>query len=132
MFCQYGISLPFCGTIGVKFGPRDLSPLQPPQPGGRAFFPLGTLIYDDGKISGMLCVVTEETKRVIGERQLAALRDLPPSYPSVLHEEDRDRTRLAVERAVFHHEPYSDLPAAKLEWLASQCWSLMTIPTLVK
>jgi len=33
-------------------------------------------LWDDaGKISGMLCVVTEETKRVIGERRLAALRD---------------------------------------------------------
>jgi PAS domain S-box-containing protein len=34
-------------------------------------------LWDDaGNISGMLCVVTEETKRVIGERRLAALRDL--------------------------------------------------------
>ena len=33
-------------------------------------------LWDDaGKIAGMLCVVTEETKRVIGERRLAALRD---------------------------------------------------------
>jgi PAS domain S-box-containing protein len=27
-------------------------------------------------------------------------------FYAILHEEDRDRTRLAVERAVFHHEPY--------------------------
>src|SRR5579864_7494409 len=34
-------------------------------------------VYDDAsKIAGMLCVVTEVTDRVIGERQLRALRDL--------------------------------------------------------
>ncbi|HSZ80157.1 MAG TPA: hypothetical protein VK775_22310, partial [Chthoniobacterales bacterium] len=33
-------------------------------------------LWDDaGLLSGMLCVVTEETNRVIGERRLAALRD---------------------------------------------------------
>ncbi len=31
---------------------------------------------DDGAIAGMLCVVTEETERVIGERRIATLRDL--------------------------------------------------------
>jgi signal transduction histidine kinase len=31
---------------------------------------------DDGAIAGMLCVVTEETDRVIGERRIATLRDL--------------------------------------------------------
>ena len=34
-------------------------------------------LYDDaGKMGGMLCVVTEETKRVISERRLALLREL--------------------------------------------------------
>ena len=34
-------------------------------------------IYDDGsRIAGMLCVVTEVTERVIGERRLGVLRDL--------------------------------------------------------
>ena len=34
-------------------------------------------VYDDsGAIAGMLCVVTEETERVIGERRIATLRDL--------------------------------------------------------
>ena len=33
-------------------------------------------LWDDAdQLSGMLCVVTEETNRVIGERRLAALRD---------------------------------------------------------
>ena len=37
-------------------------------------------IYDDGsRIAGMLCVVTEVTDRVIGERRLRALRDLAAS-----------------------------------------------------
>lgn len=31
---------------------------------------------DDGRIGGMLCVVTEETERIISERRLAFLRDL--------------------------------------------------------
>ncbi len=34
-------------------------------------------VYDDGsRIAGMLCVVTEVTERVIGERRLRVLRDL--------------------------------------------------------
>ena len=37
-------------------------------------------IYDDGsRIAGMLCVVTEVTDRVIGERRLRVLRDLAAS-----------------------------------------------------
>ena len=31
---------------------------------------------DDGKVGGMLCVVSEETERVIGERQLTLLREI--------------------------------------------------------
>jgi CheY-like chemotaxis protein len=37
-------------------------------------FSYSPLWDDDGQISGMLCVVTEETERVIGERRLATLR----------------------------------------------------------
>ncbi len=39
-------------------------------------FSYSPLADDDGATAGMLCVVAEETERVIGERQLAALRDL--------------------------------------------------------
>ncbi|HSP37791.1 MAG TPA: GAF domain-containing sensor histidine kinase [Frankiaceae bacterium] len=39
-------------------------------------FSYSPLTDDDGAIVGMLCVVTEDTERVIGERQLATLRDL--------------------------------------------------------
>jgi PAS domain S-box-containing protein len=39
-------------------------------------FSYSPLADDSGAISGMLCVVAEVTERVIGERQLATLRDL--------------------------------------------------------
>jgi signal transduction histidine kinase len=39
-------------------------------------FSYSPLYDDDGVISGMVCVVTEETTRVIGERRLALLREL--------------------------------------------------------
>ena len=39
-------------------------------------FSYSPLPDDDGTIAGMLCVVTEETQRVIGERRLDTLRDL--------------------------------------------------------
>ena len=39
-------------------------------------FSYSPLADDDGDIAGMLCVVAEVTERVIGERQLAVLRDL--------------------------------------------------------
>src|ERR1700743_862885 len=39
-------------------------------------FSYSPLADDAGRTSGMLCVVTEETERVIGERRLHVLRDL--------------------------------------------------------
>src|SRR5215210_4377905 len=39
-------------------------------------FSYSPLSDDDGRTSGMLCVVVEETERVIGERRLSTLRDL--------------------------------------------------------
>ena len=39
-------------------------------------FSYSPLADDGGSICGMLCVVTEETERVIGERRMATLRDL--------------------------------------------------------
>jgi signal transduction histidine kinase/CheY-like chemotaxis protein len=39
-------------------------------------FSYSPLAADDGRITGMLCVVTEETERVIGERRLSSLREL--------------------------------------------------------
>ncbi len=39
-------------------------------------FSYSPLADDDGRIVGMLCVVTEETERIIGERRLFALQEL--------------------------------------------------------
>ena len=62
---------------------------------------------DDGSVGGMLCVVTEETERVIGERRLSLLRSLAAELSSA-----------ATEKALFegvcrHLESRSqDLPFA--------------------
>lgn len=49
-------------------------------------FSYSPLRDDAGDVVGMLCVVTEETDRVIGERRMATLRDLG-SDPSVIRSE---------------------------------------------
>ncbi|GAA4602595.1 SpoIIE family protein phosphatase [Actinoallomurus liliacearum] len=49
-------------------------------------FSYSPLRDDSGAIVGMLCVVSEETERVIGERRMATLRDLG-SDPSVVRTE---------------------------------------------
>jgi hypothetical protein len=50
-------------------------------------FSYSPLRDDDGRVVGMLCVVSEDTDRVIGERRMATLRDLG-SDPSVIRTED--------------------------------------------
>lgn len=57
-------------------------------------------LHDDaGRVVGMLCVVIEETERVIGERRMATLRDLG-SDPSVVRTEQEmlDFTSRQLER----------------------------------
>ncbi|KES05990.1 histidine kinase [Streptomyces toyocaensis] len=49
-------------------------------------FSYSPLRDDSGAVVGMLCVVSEDTKRVIGERRMATLRDLG-SDPSVVRTE---------------------------------------------
>ncbi|BBH70375.1 histidine kinase [Actinoplanes sp. OR16] len=49
-------------------------------------FSYSPLRDDDGELVGMLCVVSEETDRVIGERRMATLRDIG-SDPSVVRTE---------------------------------------------
>ena len=44
-------------------------------------FSYSPLADDEGSIVGMLCVVTEETKRLIGERRLVSLRELAAVVP---------------------------------------------------
>ena len=51
-------------------------------------FSYSPLSGDDGKIAGHLCVVTEETDRVIGERRLKTLRSLATELSKTTTEED--------------------------------------------
>src|SRR5882724_7117731 len=51
-------------------------------------FSYSPLNDDGGSISGMLCVVTEETKRVIDDRRLAMLRDLASDLAVTKTEEE--------------------------------------------
>ena len=53
----------------------------------------------------MLCVVTEETQRVIGERRLNTLRDLGNALAAVRSEPE---VLQAVEQALAHNS--KDLP----------------------
>ena len=51
-------------------------------------FSYSPLSDDDGKVAGHLCVVTEETDRVIGERRLRTLRSLAAELGKTITEED--------------------------------------------
>jgi signal transduction histidine kinase len=51
-------------------------------------FSYSPLSGDDGKVAGHLCVVTEETDRVIGERRLKTLRSLAGELSRTITQED--------------------------------------------
>jgi signal transduction histidine kinase len=51
-------------------------------------FSYSPLSDDSGRISGMLCVVTEETDRLIGERRVATLRDVAAALASTNAEDE--------------------------------------------
>lgn len=51
-------------------------------------FSYSPLSGDDGKVAGHLCVVTEETDRVIGERRLKTLRSLAGELNKAMTEEE--------------------------------------------
>ncbi|HVT99487.1 MAG TPA: ATP-binding protein [Acidobacteriaceae bacterium] len=51
-------------------------------------FSYSPLSGDDGRITGMLCVVSEETDRVIGERRLSFLRSLASALGQAIAEKD--------------------------------------------
>ncbi|WP_067479044.1 SpoIIE family protein phosphatase [Actinomadura hibisca] len=68
-------------------------------------FSYSPLRDDDGHVVGMLCVVSEDTERVIGERRMATLRDLG-SDPSVVRTEQE---MLDFSNEQLGHNPH-DLP----------------------
>ncbi|WP_053226434.1 SpoIIE family protein phosphatase [Solirubrobacter soli] len=69
-------------------------------------FSYSPLTDEDGRIAGMLCVVSEDTDRVIGERRLATLRDLG----SVSSTSSEDEVLASVSRQLAGN-PH-DLPFA--------------------
>ena len=65
-------------------------------------FSYSPLPDDDGGVAGMLCVVTEETERVIGERRLATLRELARELAGAQTE---PRSAPRVERGLGSEPP---------------------------
>ncbi|MFF0579832.1 SpoIIE family protein phosphatase [Streptosporangium saharense] len=51
-------------------------------------FSYSPLRDDDGTVVGMLCVVSEDTERVVGERRMATLRDLGSDFSVVRTEQE--------------------------------------------
>ena len=51
-------------------------------------FSYSPLLDDEGRISGMLCVVTEETDRLIGERRVQTLREVSSALASTNTQEE--------------------------------------------
>ncbi len=74
-------------------------------------FSYSPLPDDTGAIGGMLCVVTEDTDRVIGERRLATLRELASLLAAVRTEPE---VLAAIERGLATNQ--RDLPFA-IAWL---------------
>src|SRR5208283_3348566 len=68
-------------------------------------FSYSPLPDDAGAVAGLLCVVMEETRRVIGERRIATLRDLASELGAVRSEPDVLR---AVERSLARNT--KDIP----------------------
>jgi signal transduction histidine kinase/CheY-like chemotaxis protein len=67
-------------------------------------FSYSPLSGPDGRIVGMLCVVMEDTVRVIGERQLASLSTLAESLAGSISKQD---VFAAIERGLAHQK---DMP----------------------
>jgi PAS domain S-box-containing protein len=68
-------------------------------------FSYSPLSGDDGRVTGMLCVVAEETERVIGERRLRLLRSLAAELGQAIVESEVVR---AIENSLGQDE--KDLP----------------------
>jgi PAS domain S-box-containing protein len=70
-------------------------------------FSYSPLFDDDGKIAGMLCVVQEETERIINERRLKTLRALASATASTNTEAELFREVKAVLDNNLHDLPFS-------------------------
>jgi len=68
-------------------------------------FSYSPLSGDDGRVMGMLCVVTEETERIIGERRLGLLRALASALGRAIIERE---VLVAVESSLNQNQ--KDLP----------------------
>ena len=68
-------------------------------------FSYSPLKDDNGKVAGMLCVVTEETNRVLGERQLASLKRLASELGTAITAEEV--CRIAIDNCRANQQ---DLP----------------------
>jgi PAS domain S-box-containing protein len=68
-------------------------------------FSYSPLSGDDGEVSGHLCVVTEETDRIIGERRLKTLRSLASELSTTITE---DEVCSSIARSL--NENQQDLP----------------------
>jgi signal transduction histidine kinase len=72
-------------------------------------FSYSPLAGDDGSIMGMLCVVSEETDRVIADRRLGSLRDLAAGLSAVAREDDVMRATAAALHANLRDLPFAAL-----------------------
>ena len=70
-------------------------------------FSYSPLSDDDGVVAGMLCVVSEDTERVIGERRLASLRELGAEFASATREGEALRATAAALERSRHDLPFS-------------------------
>jgi PAS domain S-box-containing protein len=68
-------------------------------------FSYSPLLGDDGMVMGMLCVVTEETERIIGERRLRSLRTIASELGTAITESD---LLLRIEKSLSQSQ--RDLP----------------------
>jgi len=70
-------------------------------------FSYSPLSDDEEKVAGMLCVVTEETNRVLGERQLGSLRGLAADFSSAITEDEVRRALVTNATAAQRDLPFT-------------------------
>ena len=95
----------FCSSLNAADIPRRLTTLSP----------IARSPDSDGRIVGMLCVVMEDTVRVIGERQLASLGTLAEALAGAISAQD---VFAAIERGLANQK---DMPCT-LTYLFEERW----------